>query len=102
MKLHSRVLNVTVTLSTLNCFSHREVACILVRLVQSIFCCKLASFAGKFNNAGILDSVYLHTYIFIHRRNLANNLGGGGQNLPWVLGTLIYQGARLERWGRFI
>jgi len=27
---------------------------------------------------------------------------GGGQNRPWVLGTLIYEGFKLERWGRFV
>jgi hypothetical protein len=28
----------------------------------------------------------------MHRRNLANDVGGGGQSRPWVLGTLIYVG----------
>jgi hypothetical protein len=35
-------------------------------------------------------------YQFKHRRNLAGNIGGGGQNRPWVLGTLIYEGVNLE------
>jgi len=33
-----------------------------------------------------------------HRRNLANNYGGG-QNGPWVLGDLIYEGEKLEGGG---
>jgi hypothetical protein len=28
--------------------------------------------------------------------------GGGGQNRPWVLGTLIYEGVNLERWVRLV
>ena len=31
--------------------------------------------------------------------NLANNIVGvgGGQNPPWLLGTLIYEGVKVER-----
>jgi hypothetical protein len=29
-------------------------------------------------------------------------LGGGVQNRPWVLGTLIYEGVKLQRAGRLV
>jgi hypothetical protein len=34
-----------------------------------------------------------------HKHNLANKIGGGGggPNLPWVLGTLFYKGVKFER-----
>jgi hypothetical protein len=34
--------------------------------------------------------------MLLHRRNLANDTGGGGG----VLGTLIYEGVKLERGGK--
>jgi hypothetical protein len=38
---------------------------------------------------------------FSHRRNLADNIfggkGGGGDNRPWMLGTSVYNGVKLER-----
>jgi len=37
-----------------------------------------------------------------HRGNLGDKTGGWEwQNLPWVLGTLIYKGVKLER-GRLV
>ena len=40
-------------------------------------------------------------------RNLANNISffggaGGKQNRPWILGTLIYEGVKLDRGGRIV
>jgi hypothetical protein len=44
----------------------------------------------------ILSRSINHSYG--HRHNLANNNGGGGgQNRPWVLESLIYEGVNLER-----
>lgn len=43
------------------------------------------------------------SYILGHRLKLANNIGGGGgrggaaKYRQWVLGTLIYEGVKLER-----
>lgn len=37
----------------------------------------------------------------MHGEKLANNMGGGGvQNTPWVLGTLIYEGLKLRKRGK--
>lgn len=38
---------------------------------------------------------------FSHRRNLADNVGGGGYNRPWVSGTSIWKGVK-ERLERFV
>jgi hypothetical protein len=32
-----------------------------------------------------------------HKRNLVNNTGGGGGNLPWVLETLFYKWVKSEK-----
>ena len=47
------------------------------------------------------DKMNMYHHHHHHRRNLANNIGGEGQNRPWVLGTLIYEGVKLER-GRLV
>jgi len=36
----------------------------------------------------------------LHRRNLGGE--GGGQNRPWVLGTLIYERVKLQRERRLV
>lgn len=53
--------------------------------------------------------IELHLYPGDHRPNLVNNIGvdgncegGGGQNRPWILRTLIYEGINLGRWGRLV
>jgi hypothetical protein len=49
----------------------------------------------------VLTSAEKRTYY--HRRNLTNNIGGvGGGNRPWLLGTLIYEGVKLERRESFV
>jgi hypothetical protein len=45
------------------------------------------------------DTLSCHHNAFYHRRNLANNIGGGWGNRPWVLGPLIYEGVELEGGG---
>jgi hypothetical protein len=38
-----------------------------------------------------------------HRRNLANMLEEEReQNRPWILGTLLYKGVKLERWEKLV
>ena len=40
---------------------------------------------------------------FKHTRNMVNNYGGRAEgHRPWVLGTLIYEGVKLEKFAKIL
>ena len=46
---------------------------------------------------GLLRAAMVNSRVYMHRRNLARNGGGGVQNRPWVLGTVMYKGFKLDK-----